>query len=513
MRVADYYPHFRRNTIIKLVAVELIATMLSAGATYVVLLLPMDFMVAGMFGVVLFFAFMQVIILTLLFNAITEPVRIISQAINHVAKQMTDLPPPDINQRRYEKSGLKRVVQTIYDLALNAPEVPNAIPTTTNQQARTTTTNVNGLLDAVPCGIVGLNTSGEVVYANKHAPVIMAGDHGQEITLRFDKGDSLNDWRHLAATKLRDTKLWTRIADKLPEQDGRRIFDVIASYEKGSTSGYETILVTIDRTSTYSEAEEDMDFIALAAHELRGPITVIRGYLDVLGDELAPLLKADQTELIDRLNVSANRLSGYINNILNVSRYDRQHLELHLHQESLLAIIQSVWPDLEMRARTQNRLLTAQIPPDLPAVAADQGSLSEVISNLVDNAIKYSNDGGQVIVSASVKGDFVECTVQDFGIGIPSSVTGNLFSKFYRSHVSRSAVAGTGLGLYISKAIIDSHGGQIWVRSTEGQGTIFGFTLPVYATVADKLAATKGANEGIIETQHGWIKNHAMVRK
>jgi signal transduction histidine kinase len=256
-----------------------------------------------------------------------------------------------------------------------------------------------------------------------------------------------------------------------------------------------------------------MDFIALAAHELRGPITVIRGYLDVLRDELTPVMQPDQTELIDRLNVSADRLSGYINNILNVSRYDRRHLQLHLHEDKLDQIVEGLRSDLDMRARTQNRLLSFNIPIDLPTIAADRNSLSEVISNLVDNAIKYSNEGGQIIVTAAVKGNFVECTVQDFGIGIPGNLVQNLFSKFYRSHVSRSTVAGTGLGLYISKAIVESHGGQIWVSSTEGQGSTFGFTLPVYATVADKLLASDNANEGIIESAHGWIKNHAMVRK
>ena len=255
-----------------------------------------------------------------------------------------------------------------------------------------------------------------------------------------------------------------------------------------------------------------MDFIALAAHELRGPITVIRGYLELLSQELENV-PAEQQELIDRLQVSSERLSGYINNILNVSRYDRNHLKLHLGEERLVDIIAALIPDLALRAKTQNRKLVFHVEDTLPTIAADRSSLSEVISNLIDNAIKYSQEGGEVVVSGEVKNNFVEITVHDSGIGMPQSVVGNLFNKFYRSHRSRQTVSGTGLGLYICKAIVESHGGSIWVRSQEGEGSTFGFTIPIYSTVADKLQAGDNGNQKIIEQREGWIKNHAMFRR
>jgi signal transduction histidine kinase len=256
-----------------------------------------------------------------------------------------------------------------------------------------------------------------------------------------------------------------------------------------------------------------MDFIALAAHELRAPITVIRGYVDVLGDELGEQLSPDQKELLTRIDVSTLRLAGYINNILNVSKYDHAHLKLFLKEDSLLEILREIARDLTARASTMGRKLTFRIPANLPTIAADRNSLSEVITNFVDNAIKYSDEGGEVVVAAEVKGNFVEMSVQDFGIGMPPSVVANLFKKFYRSHRSSGSVIGTGLGLYVSKAIVESHGGQVWVRSEEGKGSTFGFSVPIYATVADKLAASGNGNEGIIESSNGWIKNHSMYRR
>jgi two-component system phosphate regulon sensor histidine kinase PhoR/two-component system sensor histidine kinase VicK len=264
-------------------------------------------------------------------------------------------------------------------------------------------------------------------------------------------------------------------------------------------------------TDRYQEDEDNLNFIAFAAHELRGPITVIRGYLDVLQDELNDILEDDQRELFYRLSVSASRLSGYVNNILNTSRYDQRHLTLSLQPENIATIYAVIADDMSLRASSQNRLLAIDIPNSLPAIAADRASLSEVISNLIDNAIKYSNEGGTVTISATLHGDFVDISVTDQGIGMGADVVKHLFRKFYRSHRSRETVAGSGIGLYISKAIVESHGGTISVRSTEGAGSTFTVSIPTYASIADKLVNGNG-NQEIISQGKGWIKNHSIYR-
>lgn len=168
---------------------------------------------------------------------------------------------------------------------------------------------------------------------------------------------------------------------------------------------------------------------------------------------------------------------------------------------------------MTLRARTQHRLLTVDIPLDLPTVAADTSSVSEVLVNLIDNAIKYSYEGGSVHVTAEQKDSSVEIIVSDTGIGMPSNIVGNLFHKFYRSHRSRETVAGTGIGLYISKAIVESHGGTMQVRSVEGEGSTFSFTLPTYSSVKDKLMKNSGSNTTLISNHSGsWIKNHGKIR-
>ena len=185
---------------------------------------------------------------------------------------------------------------------------------------------------------------------------------------------------------------------------------------------------------------------------------------------------------------------------------------MHLTETSVASVYETIRDDMNLRASAQNRLLSVNIPEGLPTIAADTASLGEVFSNLIDNAIKYSNEGGAIVVDVSSKGDTIEFAIQDHGIGMPSSVVSNLFQKFYRSHRSRETVAGTGIGLYISKAIVESHGGTISVRSEDGHGSTFIVSLPTYAMVADKLKADNNVNEALINGQTSWIKNHNMYR-
>jgi two-component system phosphate regulon sensor histidine kinase PhoR/two-component system sensor histidine kinase VicK len=506
VKVSEYYSRYRSETIALTMLAQVFTSSVAGALAWFLWqysgLDPLSAFTYSLIGLIV----VQVLATPVIVGLISKPLRVLWQAIAHVSNDSVQVKPPLINTAQYEKSGLKALVQTVYDLAVHPrTDIPTGAAPADNDLYRV-------LTQQMPVGVIALNPSTEVTFANPQAPAHQGSDQRTVIELIFEQSDTLDAWLASCQDKLRDTKIWRRVPNKMPDEEGRRIFDVIGYYRKRGEQGVETILVTIDRSNEYAPQEEDMDFIALAAHELRGPITVIRGYLELLTQELANITPQEQ-QLIERLLVSSERLSGYVNNILNVSRYDRNHLKLRLQEERLVDVVTLLVPDLALRAKTQNRKLTFHVPDSLPTIAADRSSLSEVISNLIDNAIKYSKDGGEVVVDAAVKNNFVEVTVQDFGMGMPGSVVGNLFNKFYRSHRSRQTVSGTGLGLYICKAIVESHGGSIWVRSVEGEGTTFGFTIPIYNTVADKLGAGDNGNEKIIERADGWIKNHAMFRR
>lgn len=509
--IRDFWPSYYRKSVLIIIGLQCITTTVIASTGIVSGLFAVDSLIFWIVIPCIFF--INSAVSMVLLEYISKPSKDLLAAIIHVSGDPTSTTPPNPNDPHYGNNGFKQALQTVYELA-GTVEANDDQPATTLAAAtatKDTSLAIEAALNAATCGFVVLAHDRTILYANKAAPIHVDTDGTSTLSMLFNGNDTLDAWlddceQHAVHAE----HTWTRVPDRLPDAEGRRLFDVIATYEKGAL--HETVLTLIDRTAAYSVSEEELDFIAFAAHELRGPITVIRGYLEVLEDELSDVLHDDQQELFSRLTVSANRLSGYINNILNTSRYDRRHMRIHLNEDSLSGIYEMIRNDMTLRAAAQNRMLTVNIPADLPTIAADRASLSEVLGNLIDNAIKYSNEGGAISVTAVVKGDFVEVAVADNGIGMPGNVVSNLFQKFYRSHRSRETVAGTGIGLYISKAIVESHGGTISVRSQEGVGSIFTAAIPIYATVAAKLQTGDNNNEGLIEHGNGWIKNHSMFR-
>ena len=503
----DFWPYFNRVVTTVIIASQII--MLIVIAT---ILFMFGFIGSNLLAFISILS-AQVILGTFasiaIYQLAAQPIKDLLAAVVHVSGEPTATTPPNPNDARFEKSGFKDVLQTIYELASNEATDTPAIGSV--QLVIPANTMLETALNETSCGFVVMDHARKITFSNKAAPLIIDSNGVSSLSLLFNGQETLAAWlEDCDKNAVHAERTWARVPNKLPEEEDRRFFDVIASYDKGAES--EVVLSLIDRTAIYSVGEQELDFIAFAAHELRGPITVIRGYLDVLEDELKDVLKDDQQELFRRLTVSANRLSGYINNILNTSRYDRRHLKMHLAETTINEVYDTIRDDMDLRASAQNRLLSVTIPADLPTIAGDPASLSEVFGNLIDNAIKYSNEGGAINVTASLKGDRVEVSIEDHGIGMPGSVVGNLFQKFYRSHRSRETVAGTGIGLYISKAIVESHGGNISVRSEDGKGSNFTVALPTFASVADKLKAGNNSNEGLIDQGSGWIKNHSMYR-
>jgi two-component system phosphate regulon sensor histidine kinase PhoR/two-component system sensor histidine kinase VicK len=503
--VRDYWPRYKKRAVILTILMQIAVTIVIGCAlveggvltTSIIFWIVMVAILATTIGV-------NVILLTLL----TLPFKDLTSALTHVSGEPTNVAPPNPNARHFERDGFKPILQLVYKLALGDTGDKPA----TTSESQLPVTAISAALDNTDVGFIIMNEQGVITYANPKAPVHTTPEGSRVIDLLFDDTFTLDAWlKECEQHAVHSEHTWKRLPNKITGEEDRKIYDVTASYQKGSAA--EVVITLFDRSTDYQPDDDNLDFIAFAAHELRGPITVIRGYLDVFGDEVGYKLDGHLAVLIKRLVVSANRLSGYINNILYASRYVRRHLKVHLVEDTITNIYDSIKDDIDLRAASQGRMLSVHLPDDLPTVAADAASVSEVLSNLIDNALKYSNEGGAVNVTATTEGNFVSVSVQDHGIGMPGNVVSNLFHKFYRSHRSRETVSGTGIGLYISKAIVESHGGKIGVRSVENEGSTFTFSLPIYSTVADKLQASNNSNEGLINrTEGGWIKNHAMFR-
>jgi signal transduction histidine kinase len=330
------------------------------------------------------------------------------------------------------------------------------------------------------------------------------------LNLSFQGDDTFSDWlSYSQQNSVTASKSWNRVKHIINEDTSKQ-FDMVASFSKNNGSGYETTIVLLDKTDIYNQDDQEVSYVALAVHELRTPLTIMRGYIEVFEDELGPTLAPEMTDFMHKMHASAQQLAAFVSNILNVARIEENQLALKLRKEDWPEILKTAIDDLELRARVHGKHIELSIAENIPPIAADRISIHEVVNNLVDNAIKYGGDSDKISVSTIVNSEgLIETSVQDYGIGIPESVMGRLFQKFHRSHRSSVQVGGTGLGLYLSKALVSAHGGNIWVRSKEGEGSIFTFSIVPYDQVSSEQLE---GEDGIIRGAHGWIKNHSMYR-
>lgn len=461
-------------------------------------------------------AFGIVIALALAFveeRVVSRPFNILLQAMLHVSSEESSTMPPSVVAAQSRDPFIKTMVESIFRLASASYDITSDI-----EDRRVI---LEKALNGMPIAVLLFDAEGGFVYGNKVGDQIIDYDDNQAVgeplekllDLHYQTDETIQSWLEVCRkNKFREDKFWERVS-LLRQDNSKNIYDVIAHYDKGDEHGIELIVALVDRTNEYMVDESELDFVALAAHELRSPITVIRGYLDVFDDELKETFTVEQRALLQKMTVSAEMLSGYVNNILNVARVDQGHIKLHIRKADWGSIVKAAHEDLTLRAQVHGRKLRLEMPDKMPEVAVDRVSITEVINNLVDNAIKYSREGDEVLIKVTSDDNQISTEVIDHGVGIPEPVVGNLFKKFYRSHRTRQGVTGTGLGLYLTKVIIDSHGGNIWVRSKEGKGSTFGFELPTYDTIADTLKAGNNDGEGIRRSSHGWIKNHSLNRR
>ncbi len=232
-------------------------------------------------------------------------------------------------------------------------------------------------------------------------------------------------------------------------------------------------------TRLQSAMQMQTDFVANVSHESRTPLTSIKGMLETLRDGAV-----DDPQIRDRfletMEGETDRLIRLVNDLLLLSKADSNALNLHTESTDLSKLVREIIDQLSPEIETENLDFKLEISPDLPSVPADPDRIRQVIVNLLDNAIKYSHDGGAITVTMMAGQDgSVVTRIRDEGIGIPADDLPRIGERFYRTDKARSrANGGTGLGLAIARTLVEAHGGKLTVESIEGNGTTVSFTLP-----------------------------------
>lgn len=221
-----------------------------------------------------------------------------------------------------------------------------------------------------------------------------------------------------------------------------------------------------------------MDFIANASHELRTPISNIRGYSETLLEELGS--KSDHSEkFLSIIHSNSEKMSFFLDELFDLARLDSRELELNIKDCDIEKLIDKVVLDLEKDIDEKGILFTKNIPEKLTNIKADNLSLYRIFFNLIENAIKYNKEGGWVTVSVFERAENIQMDIEDSGLGIPVEDAPFIFESFYRVKQSSLEVTGTGLGLAIVKKLIDLHGGKVDVSSKLNKGSVFSLFLPL----------------------------------
>lgn len=265
------------------------------------------------------------------------------------------------------------------------------------------------------------------------------------------------------------------------ESEGREM--EVSAVPLGDNSAMEGAVVLFRDVTQLRQVEEmRRDFVANVSHELRTPLSIFRGYLETLLDDP----KQPPGELLRILEIMerhSDRLNALVEDVLSLARLESPGTELDLSEVHVGELLHSIMRDWEKRFAAAQLKTHLNFPGDLPALSADENRLQEVIYNLLDNAVKYSQPGGTVSLRAALAGDQVRISVADQGVGIREADLPRIFERFYRADKGRSReLGGTGLGLSIVKHIVQLHGGSVEAESEPGKGTTISVLLPVRGT-------------------------------
>ncbi len=239
---------------------------------------------------------------------------------------------------------------------------------------------------------------------------------------------------------------------------------------------------SIEKSRLYEDDQLKSEFVSIASHELLTPTAAIEGYLSMILDEKMAKVDPKAEEYLRKVQISAKRLAELVTDLLSVSRIESGKIVVNKVPLDPTPVLQSAIDEIKVRVDQSGLTLKYIAPPKpLPKVLADADRLTQVIINLISNAIKYNKPKGIIEVSTEVDKKFVTFSVKDSGIGIAPNHLEHLFEKFYRVQDDSAAAEkiGTGLGLYITRNIIELQGGKIWVKSESGKGSTFNFTLPL----------------------------------
>jgi PAS domain S-box-containing protein len=330
-----------------------------------------------------------------------------------------------------------------------------------------------------PYGICVTDAAGSIILANKAAEEITGHATedliGAKTSLYYPEGAPRPEIDELRlGSKVKKEFTFTR-------GDGSRI-PVIVHYRHMKTEDGEEIIVEFysDQSDRKRLDRLKNEFVFVAAHELRNPVTAVKLLLDLIFEDRRLHIDPVMRGYLSKMQEAEDRLTQLVEDLLEVSRTEAGRLKIQVGPQDIGEHVATIFNELKPSAVGKDVTLKYKPLPGVPKVLADGAKLKEIIANLVSNGIKYNVAGGSVTVEHEVGKSMLVTKVRDTGIGIDEKDQKRLFEKFWRSEdMAVRAQAGTGLGLFIVKELVERMGGWIAVSSQRGKGSVFSFSLPI----------------------------------
>lgn len=354
--------------------------------------------------------------------------------------------------------------------------------------------NLQAILESIADGVIVATSKNEIEIANVSASKILDIPRQQLIGKSINQllgvygqfGDiwmsTINDWANNSDRLSQGTFL----ADQLSIEDKYVSIHLSPVLSEGNFFG--TVSIFRDITKDVEVDRLKSEFVSTVSHELRTPMTSIKGYADLMLMGAAGQLTDPQIRYLKVIKSNADRLHDLVNDLLNISRIETGKTALDLRPLDVPQIIEQIVGHLHGRIQHEekNMLVKTEIAPGLPLVNADQARVTQILTNLVDNAFNYTPVTGQITISARTGREYVFISVADTGIGIAKENQDKIFDRFFRAEDEAvQKVSGTGLGLAIVRSLIEMHGGHLQVESNLGRGSTFTFNLPVVVEDSD----------------------------
>jgi len=331
---------------------------------------------------------------------------------------------------------------------------------------------LEAILNSTPDPVLVTDASNRLILANPAAGSVFG------VTIRRGERPDIEQTIQVKGlSELLQATSTERHSAEISTPDGKTYLAMASPMiAEGKTVGRVCILRDVTQLKEVDTLKSD--FVSTVSHDLRSPLTLMRGYATML--EMAGDLNEQQKSYTKMIVQGVDNMAKLVNNLLDLGRIDFG-VGLQVESIPVLDILERVTSSLQMQAKQKQISLGVEIPKDLPnVIEADQALLQQAIYNLVENALKYTPEGGAVTIHLQTEPSALVFAVQDSGIGIPKSDLPRLFEKFYRG-TNREALAkrGTGLGLAIVKSIVERHSGKVWVESELGKGSTFYLQIPV----------------------------------